>query len=271
MGGGSLVTLQQSVRARKLLGRIGALIFAVFFGSVLDSCVARFREPLFTVHLLPGGSDSVEGQVDHGLKDLSLLRVETSKESVQLTIDRFQTGLWLGGNMWIGTISAAPDAAAGTYDLRVFAANQPPEKPVAAFQAVVYPEYAALRRSSFSVIRRTCDVAPGLAALVCIPALGLVMGLIYLLGRRVDRLLARQGRAEVFLTKKVTGGVELYFGLGRRHGVEPGMSVSIQSENGRSICGAVVQQVDADNAMALAGSLAERLPRGAVVVLPGGR
>lgn len=72
------MTLQQSVRARKLLGRIGALIFVVFFGSLLDSCVARFREPLFTVHLLPGGSDLVEGQVDHGLKDLSLLRVETS-------------------------------------------------------------------------------------------------------------------------------------------------------------------------------------------------
>jgi hypothetical protein len=97
------------------------------------------------------------------------------------------------------------------------------------------------------------------------------MGLAYLLGRRVDRLLARQGRAEVFLTRKAAGGVELYFGLGRRHGVEPGMSVRIQSENGGSICGAVVQQVDADNAMALAGSLAERLPRGAVVVLPGAR
>ncbi len=265
------MTLHPSVRARKLLGLIGAFIFVVFFGSVLDSCVARFREPLFTVHLLPGGSDLVEGQVDHALKDLSLLRVETSNESVQLTIDRFQSGLWLGGNMWIGTISVAADAAPGTYDLRVFAINQPPEKPVAAFQAVVYPEYAALRRSSFSVIRRTFDVSPGTAALACIPVLGLVMGLAYLLGRQVDHLLARQGRAEVFLTKKAAGGVEVYFGLGRRHGVEHGMSVSIHSENGQSICSAVVQRVDADNAMALAGQPAERLPHGAVVVLPGSR
>jgi hypothetical protein len=209
--------------------------------------------------------------VDHALKDLSLLRVETSNESVQLAIDRFQSGLWLGGNMWIGTISVAADAATGTYDLRVFAVNQPPGKPVAAFQAVVYPEYAALRESSFSVLRRTFDISPGMAALACIPALGLVMGLAYLLGRRVDRLLARQGRAEVFLTKKAVGGVEVYFGLGQRHGVEPGMSVSIHSENGRPICDAVVQRVDADNAMALAGSQAERLPHGAVIVLPGGR
>ena len=265
------MTLRQSAQARKLLGRIGALIFIVFFGSILDSCVARFREPLFTVHLLPGGSDLVEGQVDHGLKDLALLRVEASDASVQLKIDRFQSGLWLGGNMWVGAISAAADAAPGTYDLRVFAANQPPEKPVAAFQAVVYPGYEALRRSSFSVIRRTFDISPGTAALACIPALGLIMGLAYLLGRHVDRLLAREGRAEVFLTKKAPGGVEVYFGLGRRHGVEPGMHVSICSEKGQSICGAVVERVDADNAMALAASPAERLPRGAVVVLPGAR
>jgi hypothetical protein len=265
------VTLEQSVRARKLLGLIGALIFVVFFGSVLDSCVARFREPLFTVHLLPGGSDLVEGQVDHALKDLSLLRVASSNESVQLTIDRFQSGLWLGGNMWIGTISVAADAAVGTYDLRVFAVNQPSEKPAAAYQAVVYPEYAALRRGSFSVIRRTFDIAPGMVALACIPALGLVMGLVYLIGRRVDRLLARQGRAEVFLVKKTSGGVEVYFGLGRRHGVDSGMKVSIHSGNGNLICSATVQRADADNAMALAGSPAERLPRGAVVVLPGGR
>jgi len=264
------VTLHQSVRARKLLGLIGALIFVVFFGSVLDSCVARFREPLFTVHLLPGGSDLVEGQVDHALKDLSRLRVETSNESVQLTIDRFQSGLWLGGNMWIGTISVAPDTAVGTYDLRVFDVNQPPPKTVAAFQAIVYPDDAALRQSSFSVVRRTFDVAPGMVALACIPPLGLVMGLAYLLGRHVDRLLARQGRAEVFLTKKAVDGVEVYFGLGRRHGVKPGMTVSIHSENGRPICDAVVQRVDADNSMALAGPPAERLPHGAVVVLPVG-
>lgn len=265
------MTLRQSAQARKLLGGIGASIFIVFFGSLLDSCVARFREPLFTVHLLPGGSDLVEGQVDHELKDLALLRVEASNENVQLKIERFQSGFWLGGNMWIGAISAAADAAPGTYDLRVFAANQPREKPVAAFQAVVYPEYEALRRSSFSVIRRTFDIPPGTAALACLPGLGLVMGLAYLLGRHADRLLARQGRAEVFLTKKAPGGVEVYFGLGRRHGVEPGMHVGICSERGQSICGAVVQRVDADNAMALAGPEAERLPRGAVAALPWAR
>ena len=261
------MTLKQSLRLRKLLGRIGALIVILFFASVLDSCVARFREPLFTVHLLPGGSELVEGQVDHDLRDLSLLRVETSNASVQLKIDRFQSGFWLGGNLWIGAISAAPDAAAGRYDLRVFARNRPPETPLAAFRAIVYSDYAVLRRSFLSVIRRTFDVAPGMVALACLPPLGLVLGLFYLLGRSVERLLADQGQAEVFLVKTVPGGIAVYFGLGRRHGVEPGMSVDICSESGQPICAAVVQQVDAENAMALADRRADRLPQGAVAVL----
>lgn len=264
------MTLEQSTRARKTLGKIGALIFVVFFASVLDSCVARFREPLFTVHLLPGASEPVEGQVDHDLKDLSLLRVETLNENVQLKIDRFQPGYWLGGNMWIGSIGAAADAAAGTYDLRVFAVNKPLETPVAAFRAHVYPDYATLCKSFLSVIRRTFDVTPGTVALACIPVLGVVLGLIYLLGRRVELLLAGQGRAEVFMVKAATGGVEVYFGLGNRHGVKTGMTVQIWTENGQPICDAVVQQVDGDNAKALADKRAEKLPHGAVVVLANG-
>ena len=264
------MNLERSLRIRKLLGGAGALIAMLFFASVLDSCVARFREPLFTVHLLPGGSEPVEGQVDHALKDLSRLHVESSDSAVRLKIDRFQSGLWLGGNMWIGAISAEPDAAVGTYDLRVFARNQTPETPLAAFRAIVYPDYAALRRSFLSVIRRTFDVAPGMVALACLPVMGLVLGLIVLLGRSVERRLAEQGRAEVFLVKTVPGGMELFFGLGRRHGVTPGMRVDICSQSGRPLCAAVVQQVDAKNAMALAAPHAERLPPDAVAVLPPG-
>lgn len=261
------MTLEQTTRVRKTLGKVGALIFIVFFASVLDSCVARFREPLFTVHLLPGASEPVEGQVDHDLKDLALLRVETSTEAIQLKIDRFQPGYWLGGNMWIGSISAAADAAAGTYDLRVFAVNKPPEAPVAAFRAHVYPDYPSLRQSFLSVIRRTFDIPPGTVALACLPALGMVLGIIYLLGRRVERLLALQGRAEVFMVKEAPGGLEVYFGLGKSHGVQPGRIVQLRTENDQLICEAVVQQVDQNNAKALADERTEKLPHGAVAIL----
>jgi len=265
------VTLEQAVRLRKRLGQVGALIFILFFASLLDSCVARFREPLFTVHLLPGGSELVDGPVDHDLKEPSQLRVEATSESVRLRIDRFQSSFWLGGNMWVGEISAGPDAPAGAYDFRVFARRPSAQPPVAAFRAVVYPDDAALRESYLSLIRRTFDVHPGMVSLACIAALGFVMGMMFLLGRRVERLLADQGQAEIFMVKTAAGGFEVWFGLGRRHGVEPGMRVNISTENGQPIGHAVVQRVETENSMALADGRAERLPKGAIAALPAAR
>jgi hypothetical protein len=236
------------------------VICFIFFAAVLDSCVARFREPLFTVHLLPGGSEPVEGQVDHDLKDLSRLRIENPDERIHLKIDRFQPGFWLGGNQWIGAISAAADAAPGRYDLRVFDRGQTPAKPVSAFLAIVYADAAGLRQSSFSFIRRGFDASPAMIALACVAALGLILGLIFLMSLRVERLLADEGRAEVFHVKEAGEGFEVYFGLGRRHGVEPGMTVEIRSQEGKRICLAGVRQVDADNAMALVDASAGRPP-----------
>ena len=265
------MTLEQATRARKRLGRIGAIICILFFGAILDTCVARFREPLFTVHVLPGGSEPVEGQLDHQVKELPSMRIETPDARVRLQINKLQSGFWFGGSMWIGDISAAGDATPGTYDILVFALSPPSAKPVAAFRAVVYPDYAALREGSFSAIQRVFDMRPWMVAVACMPALGIVLCLMGLFSRRVERLLAEQGRAEIFHVKKADAGFEVWFGLGERNGVEPGVRVDICTENGQPICDAVVQHVESENGMALADARAERLPRGAVVALRGSR
>lgn len=261
------VTLDQATRVRKTVGKLGALICILFFVSLLDSCVARVREPLFTVHLLPGQSEPVEGQLDHTVKVISQLRVETTSPSVQLTPEKFQSGFWFGGNMWIGVITAAADAKAGTYDMRVFDANVPDSKPVAAYRAIVYRDYSAMRESFYSVIQRVFDVRPWIVALWCIPAIGLVFGAMYLLSWRIERLLADMGRAEVFQVQKVDQGIELWFGLGKKHGVEAGMQVNVSTDSGSHICTAVVLRTDDENGIALADDRAERLPKGAVVSL----
>jgi hypothetical protein len=110
---------------------------------------------------------------------------------------------------------------------------------------------------------------PWMVAVVCMPALGIVLCLMGLFSRRVERLLAEQGRAEIFHVKKAEAGFEVWFGLGERNGVEPGVRVDICTENGQPICDAVVQHVESENGMALADARAERLPRGAVVALRG--
>jgi hypothetical protein len=264
------VTLEQAARDRKRLGKIGAIICVLFFGAILDTCIARMREPPFTVHMVPGDSETVEGPLGHNVDALPRMRIETSDERVRLQIDRLQSSFWFGASMWIGEISAADDASPGTYHIRIFALDPPSAKPLAAFEAVVYPDYAALRESFLSVIQRTFDVPPWMAAVACLPALGIVLYQMYQLSRRVERLLADQGQAEIFHVKKTDAGLEVWFGLGKRHGVEAGARVDICSENGQPICDAVVRRVNAENGMALADARVGFLPRGAVVVLRAG-
>jgi hypothetical protein len=262
------MTLEQAGRARRLLGGVGALLCALFFAAVLDSCVARFREPLFTVNLLPGGSEPVDGPVDHDLQAVGRLRVEPPAGSVRLAIERFQTGYWLGGNRWIGTISAAADAPPGRYEFKVFDRERTPAEPVAAFLAIVHADPAALKASHLSFIRRSFDFSPAAAALACAAALFLVLGLIYLTSLKLERLLAAAGRAEIFLVKETAEGTEVYFGLGRRHGAAAGRTVEILDRDGSPIAAAVVRTVDEDHAMALVDGRPGRPVQGALAVLP---
>jgi hypothetical protein len=264
------VTLEQAAHARRRLGQLGAIICVLFFGAILDTCIARLREPLFSVHLLPGGSESVEGAVGRNVDALPLMRIETSDAHVRLQIDKLQSGFWFGGSVWVGEISIAGDTPPGTYSIRVFTLDPPSAKPLTEFQAVVYPDYPALRESFYSVTRRVFDVPPWKVAVACLPALGVVLCLMGWLSRRVEQLLADQGRAEIFHVKKADAGFEVWFGLGKRHGVEAGVRVDICSENGQPICDAVVRRVNAENGMALADARVECLPRGAVVVLRAG-
>lgn len=263
------MTLDQAIGIRKHLGIVATAIIAVFGAALLDSCVARFRAPLFTVHLLPGASETVDGRLDNDVNDIGALRIQTTDARVNLNVERLQTGFWLGGNMWVGTIAAAPEAEAGTFDVKVFAPNQPPATPVAAFRAIVYPDAQSLRRSDLSVLRRSLDIAPWKISLGCLPALGVILGLIYLVGRREDRLLAALGRAEVFLLKPGDEGIRLYFSLSRRHGVQPGMQVAVLAADGRSIGQAEVKAVNDTNAMALTKVPASQLPHTVFVQIPG--
>ena len=143
------MTLEQAARDRKRLGKIGAIICVLFFGAILDTCIARMREPPFTVHMVPGDSETVEGPLGHNVDALPRMRIETSDERVRLQIDRLQSSFWFGASMWIGEISAADDAPPGTYHIRIFALDPPSAKPLAAFEAVVYPDYAALQGELF--------------------------------------------------------------------------------------------------------------------------
>jgi len=260
------VNHSQAVWGRNVLGKIGALVCILMFVALLDSCVSRFREPLFTVKLLPGTSEPVEGQLDPSVKDVSQLRIEAASHYASLSIREWRTGCWFGGNMWSGEISAAPDAPPGSYDLRVFAPTDKPGVPGAAFRAVVFKDSEALRQSSLSFIQRTFDVRPWVVSLACVPVLGIIFGLVYLVSTRKDQMLAREGCAEIFQLQKTDTGTDVWFGLGLSHGVVEGMEVVVADPAGHEIGRGTVLRADRENAIAQT-SIRQDVLRGAYVRL----
>jgi len=254
----------QAVRGRAVVGRIGALVCILLFVALLDSCVSRFREPLFTVKLLPGAVEAVDGQLDPSVREISQLRTESSSTAAVLSIKELRTGFWFGGNMWIGAIAAAPDALPGTYDIRVYSPIDKPGVPGAAFKAIVFKDGEALLRSSLSYIQRTFNIRPWIVSLACVPMLATVLGIVYLLSSRIERLLAMEGRAEIFQLQKTDTGTEIWFGLGHVHGVSPGVRVLVCDGKEHELGDAVVQRVDDENAIALTDIPETRLQKGVV-------
>ena len=255
-------------RAAKRLGRLGLVVFVFFFACLLDTCVARFREPLFTVHLLPGERAWVDGMLDPEVTELSQLGVEAFDDAVRLRLDRLQRGFWLGGTMWVGEVAVDPGAAPGVREVRVRRLEKPPDEPPdGAWRVVVHADAASRRKSHLSLLRRHLGIAPGLAALSCVPLLALILLWGWFLGRRKERLLAAQGLSEIFLSRGVPEGTEVFFGLAAGAAVEPGRTVVIVDGERRPIAEARVGKTDGRNASALAAGLLTPLPPGACVRL----
>ncbi len=260
--------LKRTERAVKGLGRLGLLFFLVFFACLLDSCVARFREPLFTVNLLPGESARVDGMLDPEVKEIAQLEVQTDDTSVRLRLERLQRGFWLGGTMWAGEVTVDSAASPGAREVRVRRREKPPEEPpVGAWRVVVHADADSLRSSRLSFLHRHFGIAPGLAALACVPFLVWVLLLSFLLGRRRERLLAAQGFAEIFLSRSLPGGTEVFFELFGQAGIAPGGTVAILDREGRVIAAARIEKTDGRNAVAFAAGLFGPLPPGAGVRL----
>ncbi len=255
-------------RSAKWLGRLGLGVFLLFFACLLDTCVARFREPLFTVHVLPGERAWVDGMLDPEVTELAQLAVESDDEAVRFRLERIQRGFWLGGTMWVGEVAVDARAAPGIRDVRVRRLAQPAdEPPLGAWRVVVHADAASLRQSHRSLLRRHTGIAPGLAALACVPLLALILYLSWRLGRLEERRLAARGLSEIFLSRSVPGGTEIFFGLSVTCRIAPGGTVWVLDRGGRPIAEARVEKTDGKNAAAFAAGLFSPLPPGACVRL----
>jgi hypothetical protein len=113
--------------------------------------------------------------------------------------------------------------------------DKPDEKPLAAFVIHVHETRESIRQASRSLFRRCFDLPSwGVFALGFLPA-ALAFGAVYLLTENRDRLLAEEGKAELYRIANKDGCFEVAFGLGRKHGIQPGDELLLETGRSESV------------------------------------
>lgn len=215
----------------------------LFFLTILDALVARFREPLNHFSCLPGSRLAITGPLTGKIEDPRELTYQADSKEIQLVFEAVQTGYWFGGYMWNGTLLVGPRIQPGGYQLTVQTKNQNRERSPSLFQIEVFKNLAAYHHHSKSFIERSLEINPWKVVLFLIPFLVLNFGIVFYLSHRTENLLAEQGQAEVYRVTKGENGTQIFFGLGRTQGIQPGNRLTLINTRGEEVGSIIAQEV----------------------------
>ncbi|MDE5879788.1 MAG: hypothetical protein K2G99_07200 [Desulfovibrio sp.] len=237
---------QAAARARSLqhgIGLASGLLLAVALLGLFDGLLAEMRGGTNQLELLPGESLTLSGPaaLKNPVSSDLVARFTPADAPLRFSLEGFFTGYWFGNGMWRGEVMAEPDAAPGSYGLRVSfkgALGQAPQ----VYTLIVHADEAAGRAASLSYLRRWLDIAPfKLAALA--GGLGVLLGAAtYAFGRRHVRLLAGLGCSEVYRAALAGESVRLWCLAARALAPRPGTVRMVLDADGALIGEARVEQ-----------------------------
>jgi len=107
-----------------------------------------------------------------------------------------------------------PSAAAGDYAVRIHGREVPVDK-VPALHIIVHKDAADHQRSSKSLIRRTLNLSPWWMIVLWAACALVIFLFVFVLSNLIDRMLADQGRAAVYLVRPEDGGQVILFAWAR--------------------------------------------------------
>jgi hypothetical protein len=243
--------LDQASRRRNLAGWAGTLFFLLAFLALIDGIIAGFREPANVIKLLPGMTAEINGEVQEEIRGVQDLTYLSDADDLKVTITALHKGYFMGGDMWRGQITVGPRIQPGEYHLTVVPRQSASSRATPAFRIVVFADPLSLQHSSKALVRRYTGWSSWAAAAACLPGILLAFGALLLISQKIDRLLARQGRAEIYRVLRKDGVFEIHFGLGTEHGVRPGLELQVFNPKGKSVGLARVEEARPADGIAL--------------------
>jgi hypothetical protein len=236
------MNLDQASALRKLAGKACMLFCLVAFLAVLDGLIAKFREPVNVFQVLPGEVVDINGPIPEDIKGPEALTYVSDSQDLTVAFETVHSGYFLGGNMWRGRLWVGRNLHAGKYTVTVRPKDYPPGKPGYQLRVVVHPDPLSQRAAFQSISKRLTGRSPYLLAAACLPLMGLTLGAVYLLSRRIEELQAERGLAEIYHVARNGAQCLVTFGLGTRHGLNPGDEISVLDPQGNLVGTAEVQQ-----------------------------
>lgn len=232
------MNISQAHQLRKVLGWITAGLLCAALLSLADALTAGFKNGTREFQATPGTVIPISAPLPPGAEKIEDMRIHGGGEGVTMVPEGLFSGFWLGGNMWKGSIKVELDAKPGK---RTFSLEGPPDvdavrppQPLA-FQVTIYRNARAQRQASASFLTRELEVNPFAASLFCLLLAVPGGGAVFLLSRRIERLLTLEGIALVYMVKETEEGPVIAFSLGSDQGIYPGKRVRIMGPDGRTV------------------------------------
>lgn len=255
-----MASLEQICRWRSLLGKVGALCCLLLFLALLDGLVARFREPLNVLKVLPGMSLEINGPLQEEVHNVRDLTYASGSRHLRLSFDAAHKGYFLGGDMWRGRLSVDPQTPPGDYTLEVGIQGKTPAKPLPPYRVLVFADPGSRQRSEKSLLRRHWDLSPWATAASFLPVILLSFVGVFHLSQKRERLLAGLGRAEIYRVASRDGAWVIGFGLGTAQGLQPGSRLRILNDRDQEVGTGEVKESTATDSLALVRSDREIKP-----------
>ncbi len=253
-------------RWRQLAGWVGAGLCFLAVMALLDGLLSRVWEPASLIKLLPGLSAEIDGPLGEEVRGVQELTYLSDSNDLTVAFAEVHKGYFLGGDMWRGRITASSHILPGEYHLTVAPRRSATSRATPAFRIVVFADPVSLRRSSKSLVRRYTGRSPWWVAALCLPSVLLTFGTVFCLSLRLDRLWAREGRAEIYRVIRKDGDFEIHFSLGMEQGVRPGLDLSVYNPQGQVVGLARVGAAAALDAVAVVTANQEIRPGFMVVI-----
>lgn len=246
---------------KRTLSLISKALFALLACSILDSALYLIFDSGGPTRMVRGDGMNIVGTLSE--KEASVLPLETNpdrdaafraayaNEMLRFSPDSEYLHMRLAdlrGRIWRGHLSVSPETMEAEYGFTILPKLLSPNEKTERHRVRVFESRRALRDSYVSFSFRYLGIAPWwVTAGTMVLVLVLLAG-VYLEGGKETRDMQARGLGPIYRLVKVKEQWELFFGLGREHGVAEGDRLAVLDADGHWLAEFAAYEVGAEAA-----------------------